>query len=277
MRSATALRRAIGALAVSRIGAPSSQLIVSSRRVDSSGSGSGTATPASPCRIVAVEPHMRGLAPVIELLAQPVGDLGMDLSGGDGAVVALVEAHRELQLAQIGFDRGAHVRILQLAGERRAVERPRPMHLAERGGARRGLFEAAEPALPVGAEFAGHAAPDERPAHRRRIRLQLHQLLDIFLGQRVGDRGQQLRHLHQRPLDPAERRLQIGGMAPAVDGDAQIALAGEPRRQPAHRSRHLRIAPHPPGKGIVVGHCLTMAQPCATDASCGGTKQWKAP
>ncbi len=208
---------------------------------------------------------MRGLALVIELLAQPLGDLGMDLGGGDRAVVALVETHRELQLAQIGFDRRGHVGILQFAGERGAVERGRPMHLAKRGGARRGSLEIAKPALPIGPEFARHAASDKRPAHRRRVRLQLDQLVDIFLGQRVGDRGEQLRHLHQRPLDAAERRLQIGGVAPAVDRNAEIALARQPRREPAHRARHLRIAPHPPGKGIVVGQGSNLKLPIIID------------
>ena len=200
MRSATSLRRATAAAAVSRIGAPSSQVIVKSRRVDSSGIGRGTATPGSRAEDRAIEPHMRGLALVIELLAQPLGDLGMDLGGGDRAVVALVQTHRELQLAQIGFDRRGHVGILQFAGECGAVERGRPVHLAERGGARRNSVEIAKPAPPIGPEFARHAPSDKRPAHRRRICLQLHQLVDVFLGERVGDRGEQLRHLHQRAL-----------------------------------------------------------------------------
>ena len=73
-------------------------------------------------------------------------------------------------------------------------------------------------------------------------------------GKRVGDRGEQLRHLHQRPLDAAERGLQIGGMAPAIDRHAEIALAGEPRRESAHRAADLGIAPKPAGKAVVVAH-----------------------
>ncbi len=199
---------------------------------------------------------MRGLALVIELLAQPLGNFGVDLGGGDGTVIALVEPHREFQLAQIGFDRRGHVGILQFAGECGPVERGRPVHLAKRGGAGRGSFEIAKPALPIRPEFARHAPPDERPAHRRRIRLQLDQLVDIFLRERVRDRRQQLRHFHQRAFDPAEGGLQIGGMALAVDRNAEVALARQPRREPAHRARHLRIAPHPPGKRIVIGQSL---------------------
>ena len=197
---------------------------------------------------------MRGLALVIELLAQPVGDFGMDFGGGDGAVIALVEAHCELQLAQIGFDRGGHVGILQFAGERCAVESGRPMHLTKRGGARRGSLEIAKPPLPIAPELPLHPPADKRPPHRRRIGLQLDQLADIFLWQRVGDRGEQLRHFHQRAFDPAECGLQIGSMAASVDRNAEIALAGQPRRKPAHRGRDLRIAPHSPGKAVVVGH-----------------------
>ena len=200
---------------------------------------------------------MCGLALVIEFLAQSVGDFGMDLGGGDGAVVALVETHRQLQLAQIGFDRRGHVRVLQFAGERGAVEGFGPVHLTERGGARCISLKATEPPLPALAEFALHAALDKRPAHRRRVRLQLHQLLDIFLGQCVGDRGEQLRHLHQWPLDATECRFQIGGVAAAVDGQPEIALAGESGGEPTHRRRHLRIAPHPAGEGVVVGHRLS--------------------
>ncbi len=71
---------------------------------------------------------MRGLALIIQFLAQPVGDLGVDLGGRDGAVVALVQPHRQAQLAQIGFDRRGHVRVLQFAGERGAVERAAKSH-----------------------------------------------------------------------------------------------------------------------------------------------------
>ena len=74
---------------------------------------------------------MRGLALVIEFLAQPVGDLGVDVGGADRLVVALVQPHREPQLPQIGLDRRPHIRVLQFAGERRAVERDGPMHLAQ--------------------------------------------------------------------------------------------------------------------------------------------------
>ena len=80
---------------------------------------------------VTVEAHMRGFALVVEFLAQPVGDLGMDLGGRNRPVVALVDPHRELELAQIGLDRRSHLRILQFAGERGAVERDGPVYLTQ--------------------------------------------------------------------------------------------------------------------------------------------------
>ena len=108
------------------------------------GERSGTSTPGSPRRISPIEPHMCGLALVIELLAQPVGDFGMDLASRDRAVVPLVDAHRQLQLPQVGLHRRCHFGVLQLTGERPAVERRRPVHLAERCRPCRGLLEIAK-------------------------------------------------------------------------------------------------------------------------------------
>ena len=197
---------------------------------------------------------MRGLALIVQFLAQAGGDFGVDIGGRDGAVVALVDSHREAQLAEIGLHRRSHLGVLQFAGERGAVERRGAMHLAQGGGAGGGMLEALEAALPVGPELALHAAAHEGPAHRGRVGLQLDQLADIFLRECLGDRGEELRHLHQWALDAAERRLQIGGMALAVDREAEIALAGEPRRQAAHRAPDPRVAAYPTGEAVVVGH-----------------------
>jgi uncharacterized membrane protein len=178
----------------------------------------------------------------------------MDLGSGDCPVVTLVEAHRELQLAQIGFHRRRHLGVLQFAGERGSVERGGPVHLPERSGARCCPVKLAKPAAPVGAELAGHAPPDKRPAHCRRVRLQLNQLLNVFFGQCVGDRREQLSHLHQRPFDAAEHRLELGRVAAAVEAETEIALAREPRREPSHRGRHQGVAAHAAGQRIVVSH-----------------------
>ena len=53
--------------------------------------------------------------------------------------------------------------------------------------------------------LGGHPSLDEGPAHGRRLTLQLDQLVRIFRGKRIGDRGEQLRHFHDRAFQPAER------------------------------------------------------------------------
>src|SRR3546814_4466471 len=103
------------------------------------------------------------------------------------------------------------VRVLQLAGEIAAIEAGGAVHLAERGGGRRLVLEGLEPRLPAGAELAAHTALHEGPAHRRRVGLELAQFLGVLARQGIGNGGEDLRRLHQRPLEAAERRLQLRG------------------------------------------------------------------
>ena len=138
---------------------------------------------------------------------------------------------------------------LQASGA--VVERGRPVHLAERGGGRGLEREVLEPALPVRPQLGGHAPPHERPAHGRRLGLQLRQLAGVFLGQGFGDRRQQLRHLHQRTLQAAQRSPQLLGVAGLIDVDAEQALAGEARRQPTHGAGHLGVATNPSGERVL--------------------------
>ena len=95
------------------------------------------------------------------------------------------------------------------------------MHLSERGRRGRGQLEFAELLAPVGPELRLHAAAHEGGAHRRRLRLQIHQLLGIIGGQRFRDRREQLRDLHHWALHRAER-LGEGPrvVAPAGPGEA---------------------------------------------------------
>ena len=139
------------------------------------------------------------------------------------------------------------------------VVRGRAVHLAERGGGRGLEREILEPALPVRPQLGGHAPPHERPAHGRRLGLQLRELGGVLLGQGLGNRRQQLRDLHQRALQPAQRRPQLLGVAWLIDVDAEQALTGEARRQPAHGARYLGVAPHPPAERVLrlsVSHAL---------------------
>src|SRR5687767_12442014 len=126
------------------------------------------------------------------------------------------------------------------------------MHLAERGGGRGLMLETLELGLPARAELSRHAALHERPAHRRRIGLKLLQLLDIFLGQSVRNGGHDLRHLHERSLEPAQSCLQISGVPGAIDLEAKIALPRYARRQPADGAADAGVAHDAPAEGIAL-------------------------
>ena len=52
-----------------------------------------------------VEPHVRGLALVVELLAQALRDLDQHLARLDGGFHALVDLEDDLELGEIGFHR----------------------------------------------------------------------------------------------------------------------------------------------------------------------------
>jgi hypothetical protein len=129
--------------------------------------------------------------------------------------------------------------------------------LAEARRRRRLDPEGLEARLPGRAELGLHAAAHEGRAHRRRVRLQRRQFLRVFLRQRLRHGGQELRHLHQRALQPAEHLLQALGMRVLVGLDAEEAFARDARRDAAHRARG---ADHPTHLAeerrlpLVVGH-----------------------
>ena len=181
----------------------------------------------------AVQRDVLGFAPVVELLAHARADLLADFAGVERGIEPPADRQQPFELLQIGFDGGLHVGILQLAGERRAVERSRAMHLSERGRSGGMMLEALKFFLPVGAELRHHAALDEGPAHRRRFALQLLQFGGIFRRQQVGNGRQQLRDLHQRAFEPAERRGQRARFGGAVGLAAEHAPPGVTRRHAA--------------------------------------------
>ncbi len=126
----------------------------------------------------------------------------------------------------------------------------RAMHLPERGGRRRMMLEARELLLPVGAELGRHAPLDEGPAHRRRLALQLHQLGGVFGRQRIRDGGHELRHLHDRAFEPAERGRQFHRVLAAVEIEAEQPRAGDARRDAAHIGADARIARRAGGESV---------------------------
>mmetsp|Transcript_32142 Transcript_32142/g.44869 ORF Transcript_32142/g.44869 Transcript_32142/m.44869 type:complete len:313 (-) Transcript_32142:195-1133(-) len=138
---------------------------------------------------VPVERHVGGLAGVVELFLEPRGQLLVDQAGVDRVVVALVDREDPVELPQIRLDRRGHVGILQLDRHLGVVGKRSPMDLAEGGGGGRFPVEGREPLAPVGAQLAHHPALDERPAHRRGVRLQVAEFVDVLLRQRVRHGG----------------------------------------------------------------------------------------
>src|SRR5215813_570262 len=120
--------------------------------------------------------------------------------------------------------------------------RTRAVHLAERGRRRRMMLEMGELGLPVGPELGTHAALDEGPAHRRRLTLQLGKLSGVFGRQRVRDGGQELRDLHDRPFEAAERHSQLCRITVAVEVKPEQARARKARGYAADIGAHPGIA-----------------------------------
>jgi len=203
----------------------------------------------------AVERGVPRLAPVIQFLAQPLGDLGMDLVGADRRIETLADRENQLELVDVGFQRRGHVGILQLAGGVPAVGQGRAMNLTERSGKRGLLVEAAELALPIWPQLARHAPAHEGPAHGRCVGLELGELAGIFRRQRVGNRGQKLRRLHQRPLQPAQRTLEVGRVLAAIERQTKIALARQLGGQAADGSTDASIAAEPSAETVAFVVC----------------------
>ncbi|WP_255542701.1 hypothetical protein [Azospirillum sp. INR13] len=126
------------------------------------------------------------------------------------------------------------------------------MDLTQRRGGGGRVLETLEARLPAWTKFARHPPLDEGPAHRRRVGLKLRQFLGVFLRQGVGDGGQDLRHLHQRPLQPAECGPQFRGVAFALHADSQHALARQARGQPANGGADPRISRDPSAPCVLI-------------------------
>ncbi len=197
-----------------------------------------------------VERGMGGLAAVVELLAHPRADLLRDLGGVDRRLHAPVDGEQHVELAEVRLHGGLHVGILQLDGQLGAVERAGAMHLAERGRRRRLLVEALEAGHPVRPELGHHAALDEGPAHGRRLVLQGGELGGIFGRQRVGDGRHQLGDLHDRALQPAQRRRESRRIAGATAFQAEQARTGDARGDAADAGADARIARGAGGQAV---------------------------
>ena len=213
-----------------------------------------------------VQGRMFRLAPVIELLADPLADLLGDLARVDRSVEATVQREQQVQLAQVRFHGGRHIRILQFAGEARAILRHSAVHLPERCGGRGREVERGEPVLPLGPEFSLHPSLHEGGAHRRRVGLELAQLGRIFGRQQVRNRREELGDLHQRPLEAAESRREGRG----IDVAASLRASGQPSHAHARRDTpdigaYAGVARGAGGKavGLVISHARQMGREAA--------------
>ena len=202
---------------------------------------------------------MAGLVPVVEFLAEPLADLLADLGGVDLGVEAPLQREQDAELGEVRLHRRLHVGVLELAGEGPAVMAGGAVDLAERGGGRRRLVEGREPRLPVRAEFRLHPALDEGRPHRRRGRLQRPELRGEFGRQQVRHGRENLGELHQRALEPAERRREVGRVLRIGQVAAHQPRAGDPRRDAADIGADPGIAPEPAGKAILFGVVLRHA------------------
>ncbi len=232
---------------------PSSQSRVRSREVDSSGHTRGTRIRSVSGQHLPIKRDVFGLAHIIQFFADTRTDLLVDFGGVDRGLHAPMQREQEVELLEIGFHRRLHVRILQLAGKPGAVMGARLVYLPERRGGRRLVFELREFRLPVGTKFRNHAPFDKGPAHRRRLALQLGEFGGVFRGQRVGDGGQKLRHLHDRALQPAERCRELRGILAAIEIEAKKARSGHPRGDAADIGSNARIAAGAGGKTVGFG------------------------
>src|SRR5262249_13538528 len=118
--------------------------------------------------------------------------------------------------------------------------------------------------LPVDAQLRGHAALDEGPTHGGRLALQLDEFGSVFRRQRIGDGGHELGHLHDRALEPAERRRELNCIPAAIERDAEQPRPSNARSNPAHIGADARIAGSAGGEtiGFAVGHGLgTFCEP----------------
>src|SRR5215475_10315017 len=103
----------------------------------------------------------------------------------------------------------------------------RAVDLAERSSRGRMVLELRELALPVVPQLGAHAALDEGPAHRGSLALQLGKLFRIFGWQRVRDGGQELRDLHDRPLEATERHRKLRSVTITIEVEAEQTRARE--------------------------------------------------
>jgi hypothetical protein len=210
-----------------------------------------------------------GLVLVVELVGEPLADLGGHRLGVHARSDPLGHAHDEPDVLEVGANRVRHARVLHLHRHVATVLQARAVDLPDRRSGHGLLPELGEDVLEPLAKVVLHDLAHLVERHARRGVPQLGELrLDARLElRREGagiDEGGHLAHLHRRSLHLAEdvedllRRLHLaalgGGPAHLLASGQVGRLGGVPAGSlPPCQPSHLRSAAHPAG-GDVLGH-----------------------
>ena len=148
------------------------------------------------------------LLAVVELLAEPLLDLGDELGGVERAERLAQEHADQVGVLQVGGDRLGDARVLHLDGDRPFAAGVRvadhgPMDLADRRRGDRLGIPLEEELLGRTAELLGDHLGGELAAHRRGVGLQLGEGVAHRFGQPVVEVAGHLADLHQRALHAA--------------------------------------------------------------------------
>src|SRR3954470_17522903 len=155
----------------------------------------------------------RRLEGVVELLRDASLELGEQRLHVEAGVDHCEQPRDPRQLVEVGQQRRAGARVLQLDRDFTAVLPAGAMHLPDRGGSGGNLAELRERRAPVGAQPFGEHLVHRRRGHRRRGLLQLGQRRAVgtgeVLGQRRLEHRQRLTELHRAALELAEHAEQL--------------------------------------------------------------------
>ena len=198
-----------------------------------------------------------GLELVVELLADPLAQLGGERLRVQTRREPLDERQQHRRVAQVRLDRLGDPRVLDLHGDLVAIERRGAVDLTDRGGGERTLFEVGETRARAAAELLAHQLlePGERTggtSSRSAASLRCSSSRCV-LGKAVElDHREHLTDLHRRAAHPAElvdelpdqrrgalflgRRRPLGRADP-VGGSHPGPAQALPRHQPADPRR----------------------------------------
>ncbi len=215
----------------------------------------------------AVEPRVARLQLVVELLAQPRGDLLQDLAGLDRRRHARVDGEHGLELREIGLDGRGHVGVLQLDGQAAAHRARRPCAPGR-----------ATPRLRRACRSSESVIANRRPSSTCMRRLakagpmagaadcNCASSRAYSAGSASGMVESSCATFISGPLRPAERGGELGSRTRAVVLDAEQPLAGDARGKTADVGADAHVARGSGGKPVLlVAHRRSWLQLRAQD------------